>query len=63
MEHRFTLEQIKEEVYYYVDKKIKDDEAKEIQFFADYNKNTPLGEIIEAYYSCWKWGDLEYESV
>ena len=52
MEHRFTLEQIKEEVYYYVDKKIKDDEAKEIQFFADCNKNAPLGEIIEAYYSC-----------
>lgn len=46
------IETIKQEVYYYVGKKISDREAKEIKMFADFHKTTPLGEIIEAYYSC-----------
>ena len=50
-QNRYSLQEIKDEVYYYVGKRIGDDEAKEIQWHANYHKNTSLGEIIEAFYS------------
>jgi hypothetical protein len=51
MENRFTLDQIKEEVYYYVGERATTQEAREIQEISNFNKSTPLGEIIEAYYT------------
>ena len=46
-----TLEEVKEEIYYYNGKKnVSDAEAKEILWFVETNK-APIGEVIEAYYT------------
>ena len=47
----YTIQDVKDEVYYYTGKKIGDQEAKEILWFVETN-HAPLGEVIEAYYSC-----------
>jgi hypothetical protein len=48
----YTIQDVKDEVYYYTGKKnVSDAEAKEILWFVETNK-APLGEVIEAYYSC-----------
>ena len=51
-EHRFNLADIKDEAEYMLGYEISDDEAKEIQWYTDYNKSASLEEIIQDYYAC-----------
>ena len=47
-----TIEDIKSYVMFYLGEPASTQEAKEIKAIADFNYNTPIGEIIEEYYSC-----------
>jgi hypothetical protein len=47
-----SIEQIKNEVYYYIGKKASTQEAKEIQAFAEDCPGASLDEIISEYYGC-----------
>lgn len=47
-----TLEQIKEEIYYYSDIEPTDEEAEEILDFYKANPNADLSAIITDYYGC-----------
>lgn len=47
-----SIEQIKQEVYYYRGKLPTVDEAEEILDFAEMNPTASLDEIISDYYSC-----------
>ena len=47
-----TVEQIKKEVYYYIGKKISDDEALEIMYFVEDCPGASLDEIVSEYFSC-----------
>ena len=54
-EERFiemTIEQIKDEVYYYIGKRITNDEAEEILWFIEDNPGVSLDEIVQEYFSC-----------
>ena len=50
--HRYDIRTIKDEAEYMLGYEIADDEAKEIQWFTDYNKGASLEEIIQDYYAC-----------
>ena len=46
-----TIEDIKNYVMFYLGEPASTQEAKEIKAIADFNNTTPIGEIIEEYYS------------
>ena len=47
-----SIEYIKNEVYYYIGKKASNQEAQEIQAFAEDCPGASLDEIISDYYGC-----------
>lgn len=47
-----TIEEIKDEVLYYLRRRATNEEAEEILDFAEDNPNASLDEIISDYYGC-----------